>query len=135
MKKEQLAVFLGLMVTCVVAGVLTIILAIFLHFFPGTWDVIKLFATFLNYSVALYLGMLSASLRTKALGINPALYVMFSFFIITLLLRFFTSTESLKFSYVMIKFIYSVILLIISFKHAQKLQNNMVGSRRYSRLK
>lgn len=135
MKKEPIAVLQGLILTIVISGILTTILALFLHFFPNTWSTIKTLATFLNYSFAIYVGMISASLRTKAMGINPPLYVMLSFFFITLVLRLLTSSEILRIGYVIIKFIYSAILLVVAYKHAQLLQGKKSSTRGYSRLR
>lgn len=134
MNKQQLAVIQGFVVAIIVFGVSTIIWAAFIHLFPNLWGWVKTFGSFINYSFALYLGVLSASLRTKAMGINAPLYVMLLFFFLNILLRLIFVSETMQFTLVLLKLIYSVFLLAIAFKNAQLLQHSY-PSRRYGRLK
>lgn len=135
MNKEKLAVIQGVVVALFISGVLTLAWAAFFHFFPNVWSWVKSLAAIINYSFALYIGVLSASLRTKALGINAPLYVLLIFFAINLILRAFFVEESLSFSLVLLKLIYSIALLAVAFKHAQVLQNSYSSTRRYGRLR
>lgn len=134
MNKEQLAVLQGIIISVVVAAILTTIWAAIIHIFPNLWGWLKTLVSFLNYSFALYIGVLSASLRTKAYGINAPLYVMLAFFGLTLFLRIIFVTGALQFGLTVLKFIYSVILLAVAFKHAQVLMQGYTTKRRYGRL-
>ena len=134
MHKEQQAVIKGLLITVLVVGLLTFLWAIYVHYFPDTWTWLKTSISLLNYSLGLYLGMLSASLRVKSSGINAPLYVMLIFFFINIFLRIIFISSSMNYALVAIKLIYSGVLLMVAHRHAKRLQNKK-PSYTYGRLR
>lgn len=134
MHKEQQAVIQGLIITALVVVFLTFLWAVYVHFFPNTWGWLKTSVSLINYSLGLYLGMLSASLRVKSIGISAALYVMLIFFVINIFLRLIFIGTDINYSLVVIKFTYSGFLLMVAFRQAKALQNKK-ASYTYGRLR
>lgn len=123
MSKEQQAVIKGLVITVLIVGFLTLLWATYIHLLPDTWNWLKTAISFLNYSFALYLGMLSASLSVKSSKVNAPLYVMLIFFFLNIFLRIYFISIGINYWLVIVKFFYSIILLAIAFYHARFLQN------------